>query len=354
MDRLGLWYEQELDDDQLREIAETIEGQYPEEAETILAAVEDDSELEEWLRSLPRYVTIDTFDMFEKLGIHVTPVHWSSPIPDVHELPAVWGEPSELPGVDLNVDRQFDLLSTFESRYREEYDEFPIIESSDDHSGFSIKNRYFESVDAEVAYSMVREYSPQCIVEIGGGNSTQVLDAALDRNERACDHYVIDPSPTRRIKRTTDADIVKERVQDVPLEVFESLEENDVLFVDSTHVARIGSDVLYEFLEVLPRLGDGVLVHVHDIFFPYEYPRRWITERRWFFNEQYLVRALLTNNDAFEILWTTYYMHREHPERLEEAFASYEEIGHEYESINVYGVPSSLWLRSRGPGATDS
>ncbi|SDJ80638.1 class I SAM-dependent methyltransferase [Natronorubrum texcoconense] len=346
MHRLDLWFKQELDDDELREIAETIREEYPEATEKIDNALAEQGAIAELLRSSPEYVSVDAFAMWEKLGIHVTPVHWSSPIPDVHSLPDVWEEPSDLPGINLRVDEQFELLSTFESKYKNEYDEFALIESSDEHSGFAIKNRYFESVDAEIAYSMVREHSPECILEIGGGNSTQVLDAALQRNEQECDHYVIDPSPTRSIKRHTDAEVVKENVQDVPVSVFESLSENDIVFIDSSHIATIGSDVLYEFLEALPRLGDGVLVHVHDIFIPYQYPRRWITERRWFFNEQYLVRALLTNNDDLEVLWTTYYMHRKHPDRLAEAFESYDEIGQEYESGNIYGIPSSLWLRT--------
>jgi hypothetical protein len=122
----------------------------------------------------------------------------------------------------------------------------------------------------------------------------------------------------------------------VPLQDFAALGENDILFIDSTHVLRIGGDVQYEILELLPRLRPGVNVHVHDIFLPAEYPRRWVMEHRRFWTEQYVLQAFLAFNDAFRITWGSGFMHLRHPDLLAEAFPSYRrpEIG-----------PGSLWMR---------
>lgn len=347
MHSLGLWLKDEIDDDELRQVAATVDESHPEVADQIREALETDEEMADYLRSAPEYVSIDMFEFWESLGIHMTPVHWSSPIPNVQKLSDdLWDGPSELPDIDLGIDDQLERLSTFESKYKSEYDEFPITEPSGDYSGFHVKNYYFEAVDAEIAYSMIREHEPECIIEIGGGNSTQVVDAALQRNDDDCEHIVIDPEPTKKIKETTEAKIVKADVQEVPTSVFESLGEDDVLFIDSSHVARIGSDALHEYLNIVPQLGDGVLVHAHDIFLPYEYPRPWVMQRRWFFNEQYLLRALLTNSSDYDVLWSTYYMHQQHSDLLEEAFDSYATLGSQYESTNIYGIPSSFWMRT--------
>ena len=120
---------------------------------------------------------------------------------------------------------------------------------------------------------------------------------------------------------------------------FLSLEENDILFIDSSHVLRIGGDVRYEYLEILPRLNRGVIVHAHDIFCPAEYPRQWVLEHYHFWTEQYLLQAFLTFNDSFEVLWGSSYMHINHPDKLEAAFSSY---GRDVES------PSSFWMRKTG------
>jgi hypothetical protein len=124
-------------------------------------------------------------------------------------------------------------------------------------------------------------------------------------------------------------------VQDVDLTLFESLGENDVLFIDSSHVLHVDSDVRFLFLEVLPNLQPGVVVHVHDIFLPDHYPRQWVVEEHRFWTEQYLLQAFLAFNPSFEILWAGSYMRARHAERLREAFASYDS--------SVW--PGSFWFR---------
>lgn len=117
---------------------------------------------------------------------------------------------------------------------------------------------------------------------------------------------------------------------------FQKLKENDILFIDSSHVLKTGSDVQYEYLEILPRLNKGVLVHFHDIFLPAEYPQKWILEDHKFWNEQYLLQAFLAFNDSFEILWAGSYMHLNHPDKLEQFFKSYNKNKR---------WPGSFWVR---------
>ncbi|MBA7660162.1 hypothetical protein ES703_68161 [subsurface metagenome] len=126
------------------------------------------------------------------------------------------------------------------------------------------------------------------------------------------------------------------KVEDVSLEEFSKLKENDILFIDSSHNISIGNDVYYEYLEILPRLKKGVLIHVHDIFLPYEYPKKWIFEYLLFWSEQYLLQAFLSFNNNFEILWGGYYMHKKHPDLLKNNFGSYNE-----EKNN----PGSFWFK---------
>jgi hypothetical protein len=117
------------------------------------------------------------------------------------------------------------------------------------------------------------------------------------------------------------------------------LRANDILFIDSSHVLKIGSDVHYLFLHILPRLNPGVIVHIHDIFLPAEYPKDWVMDHLRFYNEQYLLQAFLTYNSAFEILWAGAYMHLKHPDQLRDAIKSY---------ASNYHCPGSVWMRRKG------
>ena len=118
--------------------------------------------------------------------------------------------------------------------------------------------------------------------------------------------------------------LVTKKIQDVPWAEFQKLQANDILFIDSTHVLKIGSDVQYEYLEILHRLNPGVLIHLHDIFWPAEYPRKWVMTEKRFWNEAYLAQAFLAFNDSFEILWAGSYLHLNYPDKLKAAFPSYD------------------------------
>lgn len=130
------------------------------------------------------------------------------------------------------------------------------------------------------------------------------------------------------------------------MDLFQSLEANDILFIDSTHVLKIGGDVKYEYLEILPRLQNGVIVHSHDIFFPCEYPKNWTLENHWFWTEQYLLQAFLAFNSAFEILWAGQYMNRKYPDKLT-VFPSCKNLPLKNLKANQLNSAGSLWIRRK-------
>jgi len=279
------------------------------------------------------------FDRWQAAGVHLMPVHYYSPIPDTRTLgPEVWAVRSELPGVDLNETGGLKLLRSTLAKYAPELADVPREEGKPGQYYFN--NPAFRSVDATVLYSLVRDGKPKRIVEIGNGYSSLVIDLALSRNEAGATDYVsIDPYPPKYLDHMTNKPrMIAKPVQEVPLSVFEGLEAGDILFIDSTHVARIGSDVVYEYLEILPRLSPGVLVHIHDIFLPGEYPETWIKESRFFWNEQYLLQAFLTFNDRFRVTWPGHCMHLRHGPAMAAVISNYSSAASPVES------PASFWI----------
>jgi hypothetical protein len=190
---------------------------------------------------------------------------------------------------------------------------------------------------------MIRYFKPKKIFEIGAGNSTYLSAQAIlknkeEDNDYECELVAIDPYPPNTLKAGFPglSKLIPKKVQDIPLSEFKKLSKNDILFIDSSHVLKIGSDVQYLYLEVLPRLNKGVIVHAHDIFLSAEYPKDWVLKDYRFWNEQYLLQAFLTFNNSFEVLWAGSYMHLRHPDKLEEAFSSYKRDKTQ---------PSSFWIR---------
>ncbi len=234
------------------------------------------------------------------------PGHFYSPLPSRAEIAAVWARPGvfgpPFPAVDLNEAGQIARLERFAGYYGEQ----PFPEKATPGSRFYLDNPSYGHFDAIMLYSMLREARPRRIIEVGSGFSSAAM---LDLNERvlggAVNFTFIDPDMGRLkpLLRPDDAGrvtLIEKIVQEVPLDVFATLGENDVLFIDSSHVSKIGSDVNRLFFDVLPALAPGVLIHIHDVAGNLDYPREWLEEgRAW--NEQYLLRAFLMNNPAYRI-----------------------------------------------------
>ena len=236
----------------------------------------------------------ELFRRWERRGFHVTPVHFYQPIPDTRSLPeTLWTHPSDLAGVEMNETTQLELLREHIPKFRDEYEQLPTS-SPGREKGFYVNNTLFGGVDALVAYCMVRHFKPRTIIEVGSGFSSLVLGQAAERNKRA-GLICIEPFPRAFLREGFPGlrSLIEKKVQDIELEFFSQLESDDILFIDSSHTVKIGSDVNYLFLEVLPRLRPGVIVHVHDIFLPFEYRRDWVLDELRFWSEQYLLQAFL-------------------------------------------------------------
>lgn len=261
------------------------------------------------------------FRLWEEHGCHVTPVSYYQPIPDTRELPEeLWTRESELVGIDLNAEFQLHLLRNVFPRFRPEYDQFSSRRGEGSRE-FHLGNGVFDGTDALVLYCMIRHFRPKVVIEVGSGHSSRISAEAAVRNGHTR-LVCIEPNPCDELVEGFPglSALVAKRVQDVELGFFGQLGSGDMLFIDSSHVVRCGSDVNYLLLEVLPRLSPGVLVHVHDIFLPGEYRRDWIMEEFRFWNEQYLLQAFLTFNSEYEVILSNSYLGREHGDEMRATF----------------------------------
>jgi hypothetical protein len=256
---------------------------------------------------------------FGKVGLDVVMKTFYSPIPDLDQLPpGTFWRTSELPGVDWDLDRQLEFVRTLAPAL----EEFRTpIDGAIDPWDYAPNLSYTEA-DAAVLYAMVRTAKPKRIVELGSGHSTLITARAARRNATegaAPTLEVYDPFPsvvTDELPGLTRLERIG--AQQVPLSVFESLEAGDVLFVDTTHTVKVGSDVNFIVLEALPRLAEGVHVHLHDIFLPYEYPQQWLEDYGLYWTEQYLVHAFLLFNSGFEVLAAMHALQRDRRDAMAE------------------------------------
>jgi Methyltransferase domain len=284
----------------------------------------------------------EIFRLWERHGFHVTPVHFYQPIPDTQSLPeTLWNRPSELVGIDMNDAVQLDLLRNHFPKFRGEYDQFPA-EPTNQPAHFHFNNGLFDGTDALVAYCMIRHFQPRLIIEVGSGFSSLVAAEAIAKNEGSA-LICIEPFPLDFLRKGVPGlhSLIEKKVEDVDLEFFSQLNSGDILFIDSSHTVRIGGDVNYLFLEVLPRLKPGVIVHVHDIFFPFDYRRDWVMDELRFWAEQYLLQAFLTFNSEFEVLMANGYLGHRYMEDLKATFAN-----------SPWWGGGSFWMRRRPANQT--
>lgn len=270
----------------------------------------------------------------------VPPGHFYSPIPGeadiaVMERKAAGKVPDIIPGIDLNLGGQKGLLKEFE-RY---YLELPFPEKKDPEFRYYYENPNYLYSDAIFLYCMIRHFRPANIIEVGSGYSSCCI---LDTVERfftdAISCTFLEPYPELlfsliRPEDKQRIDICPHRLQEADLEIFDSLGENDLLVIDSTHVLKTGSDVDRIFGEILPRLQPGVLIHFHDIFYPFEYPIEWVRKgRAW--NEVYALRAFLQYNEQFRIVLFNTYLEQLMPDYFAEKMP-----------LCLKNTGGSIWLR---------
>ena len=256
----------------------------------------------------------------DRWGYHIRPIHYYEPIPDFRSITLEQiTRRREFPAIDFRWDEQLNLLSDLIA-YR---DEVGTLE-------FNFDNGFFSGFDAAVYYSLIRHLKPQRIIEIGGGYSTQLAAKALTSNGRL---ICIEPYPERLNGTASNVELIQKRVEEIDVDFFSCLQPHDILFIDSSHTVKFGSDVCYEFLEILPRLAPGVWVHVHDIFFPHDYPAEWLIERRLALNEQYLLEAFLSFNQQFQVTLSNYWLYLDYPDKANGLWR------------DAASRPSSLWMK---------
>lgn len=289
--------------------------------------------------------------IFSHFGFHFIRKHYYQPIPDEADLKGdFFSKASGLPGVNMNEEKGLELLDKVFPLYLEEFRAQVPVHQADvaDDKQFYLINGSYMAVDAHVYYAFIRYFKPGRIIEIGGGMSSLLAGIACERNFKETGQRsrltVIEPFPSNALKEGFPglSDLLEAKVQDVDLNLFASLGSGDILFVDSTHVLRAGGDVQLEYLEIIPRLAPGVLVHIHDISLPKPYPRVYF-DNGLYWNEQYLLQAFLAFNSRFEVLWPGNYMMIKFPEKVCEVFPEF----HIMRQYFPQSEPSSFWMRVR-------
>jgi predicted O-methyltransferase YrrM len=247
-------------------------------------------------------------------GYHIRPIHYYEPLPDFGQIDAAAAARRRLTtAIDFNAEGQLTLLDQLSSFQPE----LEALASSPPGERFDFNNDYFAGLDAAIYYALLRYLKPARVIEVGAGYSTRIADRALRRN-LAENHpgklVCIEPYPEPRLTAASvDMELIEQRVEEVDTTLFTGLEANDVLFIDSSHTVKYGSDVCHLFLEVLPVIKPGVWVHIHDIFFPCDYPADWLINKRLAFNEQYLLEALLSFNRSFTVQAANHWLSADHP-----------------------------------------
>jgi hypothetical protein len=272
-----------------------------------------------------------------RLGLQVVVKSFYSPIPDLQAIPeSTWERESDLAGIHFDLEQQLGYLDDL-APYLDEFR--PPERPNGDSDAYFLENGSYGRVDADVLYATVRASKPNRIVELGSGYTTLVTAQACLENERegaTVEYRAFDPYPgVARADLPGLTELVSAPAEELPTELFGKLGENDILIVDTTHTVKTGGDVNHVVLDVLPRLGGGVRVHFHDIFLPWEYPRKWVEDYGLYWAEQYLLQAFLSLNEEFEILYALYALARRRPDDLRELVPSWRDGA----------VPGAFWIR---------
>lgn len=275
--------------------------------------------------------------------LFVPPGHHYSPIVNTAQARAHFARlaatpvPRELPGIATDIADMRRLWSALLPYFQT----MPFTHERRPGMRFAFDNPSFSWADASVLHAMLRHLRPRTYIEIGcGWSSACALDTIELCLEAQCEAILIDPFPelAHELLGASRAPltVLGCPVQEVPLELFALLEAGDILFIDSTHVLRTGSDVCFELFELLPRLAPGVVVHVHDVFWPFEYPEAWAIGENRSWNELYALRALLTHNHEWEILFFNDYFARHERALVQATYPAF-----------LRNTGGSLWLRHR-------
>ena len=276
--------------------------------------------------------------IFKAVGVYPIYDHYYEPLFDDRKLRYSLNKDRHLPGIKWNDSEQLELLDKF--NYQDELMVIPEEEQPAERS-FFYNNPSLGPGDAEYLYCMVRNFKPNKIIEIGSGYSSLMIQLAIKKNMQtdpgyACEQVCIEPYEMPWLEKM-GMKVVRKLVEEVDMNIFASLHENDILFIDSSHIIRPQGDVVFEVLEILPSLNPGVVIHVHDIFSPKDYTHKHIVEDVLFWNEQYLLEAFLSCNDQFSIIGALNYLKSHYPDQINSKLPLLKKY--------IHHVPGSFWIK---------
>ena len=271
-----------------------------------------------WLKNIRR--NFQYLPLSRKILHHlrVLPIRhfYYEPLVIASDLQHPLGSERTIPGLDLNVPEQLDLLKKF--NFNSQLVKLPLEKQRE--RSFYYHNTIFESGDAEFLFNMIRHFKPVNIIEVGSGQSTLMARYAIGKNIEAdpsytCKHVCIEPYEQPWLQES-GAHLIRQRVETINPDFFQVLDRNDLLFIDSSHNIRPQGDVLFEYLELFGTLKSGVIIHIHDIFTPRDYPEKWVLEDSKLWNEQYLLEAFLSYNSEFSVMGSLNFLWHNYRENL--------------------------------------
>ena len=253
--------------------------------------------------------------ILKKIGVWPIRNHYYEPLFNNTNLKKSLRLPRDLPGIDMNEDNQLRFLETL--NYGGEFENFVETErKSENLDSFNLNNDSFGTGDSDFLYQFIRASKPAKIIEIGSGNSTKIAQKALALNKLSNDkfsrHICIEPFEQPWLEKFPNIELIREKVETFDFCWENQLDPGDILFIDSSHMIRPQGDVLFEYLNIIPRLKSGVFVHVHDIFTPRDYLDEWVKNDVLFWNEQYLLEALLSNSKRYQVVASLNYLKHAH------------------------------------------
>ena len=240
--------------------------------------------------------------ILKKVGIFPLTSNYYEPSFNFDNLKKNLSEKRNLPGINFNIENQIKNLKQLD--YKKELENLNLKNNSPNFN-FNIDNNFFEAGDAEIYYQMIRYHKPKKIIEIGSGQSSLIAMEAINNNKQI-DNFIteltcIEPFENKWLEKN-DIRVIRKKVEEIDTDIFTDLNKGDILFIDSSHVIKPQGDIVKIFLEILPKLKSGVIIHIHDIFSPRDYLENWLKIENRFFNEQYLLEGMLDNSSRYKIM----------------------------------------------------
>ena len=304
------------------------------------------------LKDFLKYLSFQTFFIGDRLGLHILPKHYYTPVPDYSFLrknQKLWQKRTSLAGLNWDLHEQLDWLRKICEPY---YHEVEGLNWYHEAVSKGIGPGY-GPIESQVLHCFVRSLCPSTVIEIGSGVSTACMLRASDLNHREgrpkSRIISVEPYPTSELKELEEVLLIEEMCQNVPRSVFDQLKEGDLLFIDSTHAVKTGSEVIALYLDIIPQLPPNVFIHIHDIYLPYLYPRSMFSDY-FASQETSLVLALLTNNRHLDVRCCLSALHYDRPAELKALLRDYRP----QDNVEGLGIgdtrnkhfPSSLWLQT--------